>query len=99
MMRTSEPPHQDGRQRRPAYHIPTVSKLSTPHVGSGPAQIGPAVLGASSFACADVLSKVVLRRRRRAHHVGRARRARSRDPLWLDVTRSVARGFWPARDM
>jgi drug/metabolite transporter (DMT)-like permease len=37
-----------------------VSKLSTPHVGSGPAQIGPAVLGASSFACADVLSKVVL---------------------------------------
>jgi probable blue pigment (indigoidine) exporter len=35
-----------------------VSKLSTPH--SGPAQIGPAVLGASSFACADVLSKVVL---------------------------------------
>ena len=37
-----------------------MSKLSTPHVGSGPAQIGPAVLGASSFACADVLSKVVL---------------------------------------
>jgi drug/metabolite transporter (DMT)-like permease len=35
-----------------------VTKLSTPH--SGPAQIGPAVLGASSFACADVLSKVVL---------------------------------------
>ena len=35
-----------------------MSKLSTPH--SGPAQIGPAVLGASSFACADVLSKVVL---------------------------------------
>src|SRR5215813_14085789 len=34
--------------------------LSTPHVGSGPAQIGPAVLGASSFACADVMSKVVL---------------------------------------
>jgi probable blue pigment (indigoidine) exporter len=37
-----------------------VNKHSTPHVGSGPAQIGPAVLGASSFACADVLSKVVL---------------------------------------
>jgi drug/metabolite transporter (DMT)-like permease len=37
-----------------------VNKLSTPHVGKGPAQIGPAVLGASSFACADVLSKVVL---------------------------------------
>jgi probable blue pigment (indigoidine) exporter len=37
-----------------------VSKHSSPHVGSGPAQIGPAVLGASSFACADVLSKVVL---------------------------------------
>jgi probable blue pigment (indigoidine) exporter len=35
-----------------------VTKLSTPH--SGPAQIGPAVLGASSFACADVLIKVVL---------------------------------------
>jgi drug/metabolite transporter (DMT)-like permease len=35
-----------------------VTKLSTPH--SGPAQIGPAVLGASSFACADVLSKVAL---------------------------------------
>src|SRR5215467_7017927 len=34
--------------------------LSSPHVGSGPAQIGPAVLGASSFACADVMSKVVL---------------------------------------
>jgi probable blue pigment (indigoidine) exporter len=35
-----------------------VTKLSTPH--SGPAQIGPVVLGASSFACADVLIKVVL---------------------------------------
>jgi probable blue pigment (indigoidine) exporter len=35
-----------------------VTKLSTSH--SGPAQIGPAVLGASSFACADVLSKVAL---------------------------------------
>jgi probable blue pigment (indigoidine) exporter len=35
-----------------------VTKLSISH--SGPAQIGPAVLGASSFACADVLSKVVL---------------------------------------
>jgi drug/metabolite transporter (DMT)-like permease len=35
-----------------------VTKLSTPH--SGPAQIGPAVLGASSFACGDVLSKVAL---------------------------------------
>jgi probable blue pigment (indigoidine) exporter len=37
-----------------------VSQLSTPHAGSRLAQIGPAVLGASSFACADVLSKVVL---------------------------------------
>ena len=37
-----------------------MNKHSTPHVGSGPAQIGPAVLGASSFACADVLRKVVL---------------------------------------
>ena len=35
-----------------------MTKLSTSH--GGPAQIGPAVLGASSFACADVLSKVVL---------------------------------------
>ena len=35
-----------------------MTNLSTPH--SGPAQIGPAVLGASSFACADVLIKVVL---------------------------------------
>ena len=34
-----------------------MTKLSTPH--SSPAQIGPAVLGASSFACADVLIKVV----------------------------------------
>ena len=37
-----------------------MSEPSTPHVGSGPAQIGPAVLGASAFACADVLIKVVL---------------------------------------
>jgi len=37
-----------------------VNKHSTPHAGSRLAQIGPAVLGASSFACADVLSKVVL---------------------------------------
>ncbi|HEY6703743.1 MAG TPA: DMT family transporter [Xanthobacteraceae bacterium] len=35
-----------------------MTKPPTPH--SGPAQIGPAALGASSFACADVLSKVVL---------------------------------------
>ena len=35
-----------------------MTKLSIPH--SGPAQIGPAVLGASSFGCADVLIKVVL---------------------------------------
>jgi probable blue pigment (indigoidine) exporter len=35
-----------------------MTKLSTTH--GGPAQIGPAVLGASSFACADVLIKVVL---------------------------------------
>src|SRR6266446_8882565 len=39
------------------------------------------------------------RRRRRAHHVGRARRDRPCDPPWLDSTRSLARGFWPARDM
>src|SRR5262245_3616995 len=39
------------------------------------------------------------RGRRRAHQVGRPRRAGRRDPLWLDATRSVARGFWPTRDM
>jgi len=37
-----------------------VNKLSTPHAGNRLAQIGPALLGASSFACADVSSKVVL---------------------------------------
>jgi drug/metabolite transporter (DMT)-like permease len=37
-----------------------LTQLSTPHAGSRLAQIGPALLGASSFACADVLSKVVL---------------------------------------
>jgi probable blue pigment (indigoidine) exporter len=37
-----------------------VNKLSPPHAGSRLAQIGPVLLGASSFACADVLSKVVL---------------------------------------
>ena len=37
-----------------------MDKLSTPHAGSRLAQIGPALLGASSFACADVSSKVVL---------------------------------------
>src|SRR5262249_991650 len=33
---------------------------STPHAGNRLAQISPALLGASSFACADVSSKVVL---------------------------------------
>ena len=37
-----------------------MTKLSTPHADGRMAQIGPAVLGASSLACADVLSKVVL---------------------------------------
>jgi len=37
-----------------------VTKSSTPQAGSRLAQIGPALLGASSFACADVLSKVAL---------------------------------------
>jgi drug/metabolite transporter (DMT)-like permease len=37
-----------------------VTSLTTPRAGSRLAQIGPALLGASSFACADVLSKVVL---------------------------------------
>jgi drug/metabolite transporter (DMT)-like permease len=32
-----------------------------PHAGLRPVLIGPALVGASSFACADVLSKVVLR--------------------------------------
>jgi len=37
-----------------------LTKLSIPQTGSSPAQIGPAVVGAFSFACADLLSKVVL---------------------------------------
>jgi probable blue pigment (indigoidine) exporter len=37
-----------------------VTKLSTPQADSRLAQIGPAVLGASSFACADVVTKIVL---------------------------------------
>jgi probable blue pigment (indigoidine) exporter len=37
-----------------------VTKLSTPEAECRLAQVGPAVLGASSFACADVLVKVVL---------------------------------------
>jgi probable blue pigment (indigoidine) exporter len=37
-----------------------VTKLSTPEAEFRLAQVGPAVLGASSFACADVLVKVVL---------------------------------------
>ncbi len=37
-----------------------MTSLTTSRAGSRLAQIGPALLGASSFACADVLSKVVL---------------------------------------
>ena len=37
-----------------------MTSLTTPRAGSRLAQIGPALLGASSFACADVLGKVVL---------------------------------------
>jgi probable blue pigment (indigoidine) exporter len=37
-----------------------VTQLSTPQAGSRLPQIGPALLGASSFACADVVSKVAL---------------------------------------
>jgi probable blue pigment (indigoidine) exporter len=37
-----------------------VTTQTTPRAGRSLAQIGPALLGASSFACADVLSKVVL---------------------------------------
>ena len=37
-----------------------MTELSAPQAGSRLAQIGPALLGASSFACADVLSKVAL---------------------------------------
>jgi len=37
-----------------------VTQSSTPHAGSRLALIGPALFGASSFACADVLSRVVL---------------------------------------
>jgi drug/metabolite transporter (DMT)-like permease len=38
-----------------------VTQSSTPHAGSRLALIGPALFGASSFACADVLSRVVLK--------------------------------------
>jgi probable blue pigment (indigoidine) exporter len=38
-----------------------VIQSSTPHAGSRLALIGPALFGASSFACADVLSRVVLK--------------------------------------
>src|SRR5262249_12513735 len=50
------------RPYRPSRHSirPILTQLSTPHAGSRLAQIGPALLGASSFACADVSSKVVL---------------------------------------
>ena len=37
-----------------------MTSLTTSRAGSRLAQIGPALLGASSFACADVLGKVVL---------------------------------------
>jgi drug/metabolite transporter (DMT)-like permease len=38
-----------------------VTQSSAPRVGGRLAQIGPALLGASSFACADVLSRAVLK--------------------------------------
>jgi len=38
-----------------------VTVTTTPHAGGRLAMIGPALLGASSFACADVASKVVLK--------------------------------------
>jgi probable blue pigment (indigoidine) exporter len=38
-----------------------VNPPATPQTGSRLAQIGPALLGASSFACADVVSKIPLR--------------------------------------
>jgi drug/metabolite transporter (DMT)-like permease len=38
-----------------------VTQLSTPHAGGRLAMFGPVLLGASSFACADVLGKVVLK--------------------------------------
>lgn len=41
--------------------MPTLQIPSAPRVGGRLAQIGPALLGASSFACADVLSRAVLK--------------------------------------
>jgi drug/metabolite transporter (DMT)-like permease len=38
-----------------------VTQSSAPRAGGRLAQIGPALLGASSFACADVLSRIVLK--------------------------------------
>jgi hypothetical protein len=37
-----------------------VTHSATPHAGGRLARIGRALLGASSFACADVLSKIAL---------------------------------------
>jgi probable blue pigment (indigoidine) exporter len=40
---------------------PIVTHLTPPQAGNRLAQIGPALLGASSFACADVLAKIPLK--------------------------------------
>jgi len=48
-------------ERHPAHSRPIVTHFSPLSAGSRLAPIGPALLGASSFACADVLSKVTLR--------------------------------------
>jgi len=40
--------------------LSVVSHSATPHAGGRLAQFGPALLGATSFACGDVLSKIVL---------------------------------------
>src|SRR5262249_60892258 len=44
----------------PPPPAPLGTNLSPPNADSRLAQVGPAVLGAPSFACADVLVKVVL---------------------------------------
>jgi drug/metabolite transporter (DMT)-like permease len=40
--------------------LSVVTHSATPHAGGRLAQFGPALLGATSFACGDVLSKIVL---------------------------------------
>ena len=70
----------------------------TPRAGSRLAQIGPALLGASSFACADVLSKVTLSAGADVLTVSAVRGVLGLAILfvWLRLDRRPR--LWPARD-